>query len=266
MGIYREWIKAVKGKKWDDLQGFSLEKGKWNFLVLAKLDSNNKLQDVLLKVVRVLGGNEQIPPINDLVEVPFPTNNPNVKLFDPFGAAVLMYQNNQNNQNNSYESVLLGKLGILPGGKFPQTYGWFVDEKRWDLVGSLPYVPPVEAGGICWGGKYLPDYHLSAVKFPYSPNSPDSLESILMVTMRVGVVLRLKKSGNSFVWEMKDRRNNRVVMRIEIKIDGDKMALGIDRNWQTLRLPQQQQQQQSLRIDVGRNEQQVSYLFFHFKY
>jgi len=192
--LYREWIEALKVKNWKAVsdEKLKLELGKWSWMVLVKFEKkDNKWlpQQALVKVVGLVDSqsdewNKLIQP--DLSQTPL--NATSDYVFDPFGVAVLR------GGEGKKESVLLENLGLLPTDQlFVQTYSWKISEKRWNLVGSLPLVPPMEVGGICWDGKYLDDYYLSAVKFP------DAMEGVLIATLRLGIVV------GEYEW---DNRNN----------------------------------------------------------
>lgn len=206
--LYREWIEALKVKNWKAVsdEKLKLESGKWNWMVLVKFENKDNQwlpQQALVKVVGLVDSqsdewNKLIQP--DLSQTPL--NATSDYVFDPFGVAVLR------GGEGKKESVLLENLGLLPTDQlFVQTYSWKISEKRWNLVGSLPFVPPMEVGGICWDGKYLDDYYLSAVRFP------DAMEGVLIATLRLGIVV------GEYKWD--SQHNNFYDGRLKMSIERD---------------------------------------------
>ena len=206
--LYREWIEALSTMNWENFpdEKLKLESGKWNWMVLVKFENKDNQwlpQQALVKVVGLVDSqsdewNKLIQP--DLSQTPL--NATSDYVFDPFGVAVLR------GGEGKKESVLLENLGLLPTDQlFVQTYSWKISEKRWNLVGSLPFVPPMEVGGICWDGKYLDDYYLSAVRFP------DAMEGVLIATLRLGIVV------GEYKWD--SQHNNFYDGRLKMSIERD---------------------------------------------
>jgi len=206
--LYREWIEALSTMNLGDFSKLGLDSGKWNWMVLVKFGKKDNQwlpQQALVKVVGVVNRGMDEEEYNKVISPDLsksPLGDTSGKVFDPFGVAILRAYEGKK------ESVLLENLGLLPTDQlFAQTYSWKISEKRWNLVGSLPLVPPMEVGGICWDGKYLDDYYLSAVRFP------DAMEGVLIATLRLGIVV------GEYKWD--SQHNNFYDGRLKMSIERD---------------------------------------------
>ena len=224
--IYREFIESLSrgslgGGNW---QNASLQSRKWNCFVLMRYkEDDNRITEINGLLIKAVALIDKVPSDrdkwNELITPSLATASLNATsdyVFDPFGVSILSATSSVNATSNanatssvnatSYYSVLLSDnyLNLLPKDQnFMQTYSWKIDEKRWDLIGSLPLVPPSEVGGICWGGEYLESYYLSAVKFP------EGIREYLILTMRIGVVLaelNQKKTSSNGLFEFNINR------------------------------------------------------------